>query len=545
MYTIVIPTYNRTSELDNLLDSLEQESVHNNEVIILSPMDVVLSRGYSNLSIRYINDNSRINNRRVKSLWAIINMGIEEASNRWVLYLNDDCRVLPAWDKYLDKYTGNEISLVVLKTKGIADSKIFRIASNPTGYPCANYAAINKESKLRFDESFDWFFGDSNISHDAVRKRNKIVCTHESIIIHRHLRDATRTYNEDDPTINTDYDAFMRKSKGLPTKHLISLVNEHASANQIMQSPGCSSTYLNYFVVYEHKARSRLLVYVNGLCKPQLKTEFQKSVLVDIKREVGKRRTKAFLKQFDEVISVDRYFREIGSKKAIPLYQWRVMNPPQIDDPIQRDYDYFKYCYHINKKKKLSVVLQKEAANCKKDVIYRFLEELGKICSYDLCSIEIDQTEKYFTALCEYEYAIVLDDCSLGDAWMENVADCFLCMTYPIYCGTATIQDYFPDEAITRIDINRLEESIEAIKKRIEYPLTGAELEALRNCQLLILDKFNIYPWIIDLYPSEEKKYREVLLLPEDDFVGWRILVALAKKYLKRYVKKGLSIFKK
>jgi len=149
---------------------------------------------------------------RVKSLWAVINDGIARARNRHVSWLNDDCIVLPGWDRIGESYLQEGVGLVVLKAKGINQDETFRTIDAAFGIPCANYAILDRETGVRFDESFSWFYGDADISLQvALERRLKVVATEEPCVDHRHRVDESRASNEADPRSKQDELLFRRK----------------------------------------------------------------------------------------------------------------------------------------------------------------------------------------------------------------------------------------------------------------------------------------------------------------------------------------------
>ena len=120
MISIIIPTFNRNVQLKQCIQSIRDNSAFENEIIVLHPfVDQQTIDLCNEMKVNHQNDNSRVNGKRVKSLWGIINDGIELASFSKVCWLNDDCLVLKDWDKYALNYFENSIGLVILKTKGL------------------------------------------------------------------------------------------------------------------------------------------------------------------------------------------------------------------------------------------------------------------------------------------------------------------------------------------------------------------------------------------------------------------------------------------
>lgn len=213
--SVIIPTFNRNDDLRECLKSIRENSRYENEIIVLHPFcDEDLNKTCNNYNAKLTPDGSRKEGKRVKSLWAIINKGIELAENRYVCWLNDDCVVLKDWDynalKYFDQ--DKDVALVVLKTKGIGNSREFKVLNVSFGVPCANYGVLDKNTGIRFDEKLSWFHGDADISlQTVVNYGKKVVGTDEKCVIHNHKIDKNRENNETDERVINDDRLYRQK----------------------------------------------------------------------------------------------------------------------------------------------------------------------------------------------------------------------------------------------------------------------------------------------------------------------------------------------
>ena len=97
-YSFIIPVYNRPDEVDELLDSLTKQSLHNFEVVVVEdgssvPCKEVADKYTSLLNIHYYNKpNSGPGQTR--------NYGVERANGEYMLILDSDC-ILP--ETYLEE----------------------------------------------------------------------------------------------------------------------------------------------------------------------------------------------------------------------------------------------------------------------------------------------------------------------------------------------------------------------------------------------------------------------------------------------------------
>lgn len=229
MISIIIPTYKRDEDLEECLQSIRDNTSLPVEVIVLhggfESTDAICKK-YNVISMK---DNARKDGKRVLSLWGIINEGIRAAKNDLVMYLNDDCLLLPDWDKTVAKYFNEDdkLGLLVLKTKGIGQDPVFKIQEAAYGFPCANYAVLNRKCGILFDESYDWFYGDADLPLEIAYKTDyKIKATEENMVIHNHKIDENRkehegtinVYNPDQIFFENKWRYFRRKGNRLVKK---------------------------------------------------------------------------------------------------------------------------------------------------------------------------------------------------------------------------------------------------------------------------------------------------------------------------------------
>ena len=213
MLSVIVPSYQRPDDLEQCLRSLRKNSSTECEVLVLSPE---LSARTRSICGRYqavlIDDGSRSGGLRVKSLWSIINRGIDLSTNEFACWLNDDCTVNPGWDAKALSHFHAPVGLVVLRTKGINQSADYEIRGGYLGVPVANYAILRKSTGVRFDENFSWFYGDADISLEMVKNTNwQVVGTTENLIVHAHRQDQVRDGNETDARALKDHAYFESK----------------------------------------------------------------------------------------------------------------------------------------------------------------------------------------------------------------------------------------------------------------------------------------------------------------------------------------------
>lgn len=180
-YSIIIPVYNRPDEVDELLNSLTQQTVHDFEVIVVEDgssvtCEHVVKRYEQQLNIRYFNKpNSGPGQTR--------NYGAERSSGEYLLILDSDCILPPGYlaaieeelkrqpadafggpDRAHDSFTSTQKAINYAMTSffttgGIRGGKKkmdkFYPRSFNMGLKADVYRALGEFSKMRFGEDID------------------------------------------------------------------------------------------------------------------------------------------------------------------------------------------------------------------------------------------------------------------------------------------------------------------------------------------------------------------------------------------------------
>lgn len=180
-YSIIIPVYNRPDEVDELLNSLTQQTVHDIEVIVVEDgssvtCEHVVKRYEQQLNIQYFNKpNSGPGQTR--------NYGAERSSGEYLLILDSDCILPPGYlaaieeelkrqpadafggpDRAHDSFTSTQKAINYAMTSffttgGIRGGKKkmdkFYPRSFNMGLKADVYRALGGFSKMRFGEDID------------------------------------------------------------------------------------------------------------------------------------------------------------------------------------------------------------------------------------------------------------------------------------------------------------------------------------------------------------------------------------------------------
>jgi hypothetical protein len=184
-----------------------------------------------------------------------------------------------------------------------------------------------------------------------------------------------------------------------------------------------------------------------------------------------------------------------------------VQSQPALPWLINKSYDEFKKCRYPRKIKLLSCVTSNKTNFCghKKRLI--FLEALQGKVNFDLFGYGFHPIPDKWDGLASYKYSIVCENFVSPHYWTEKLADCFLSRTMPIYYGAPNITDYFPKEAIVKIDIEDPDVSAK-IKAIINSNLYEKNKSAIEKSCNLVLEKYQFFPYFSDFIHRWEKKFR-------------------------------------
>ena len=81
--------------------------------------------------------------------------------------------------------------------------------------------------------------------------------------------------------------------------------------------------------------------------------------------------------------------------------------------------------------------------------------------------------------------------------------------TIPIYCGCTNLGSYFPEKSFVQIDINNYQESCRVIEKVLEEDIWEDRLEALNEARELVLNKYQLFPFISGLVEKRSDRPME------------------------------------
>lgn len=114
----------------------------------------------------------------------------------------------------------------------------------------------------------------------------------------------------------------------------------------------------------------------------------------------------------------------------------------------------------------------------------------------DVFGYGINPIEDKWLGLSPYKYSLAVENSSSPHYWTEKLADCFLSYSLPFYYGCTNLEDYFPEEAFIRIDINNPKHSMRLIEDAINSRQWEKRQAAIAEARDLVLNHYQLFPFI-------------------------------------------------
>ncbi|MGQ9686673.1 MAG: glycosyltransferase family 10 domain-containing protein, partial [Thiobacillaceae bacterium] len=96
-------------------------------------------------------------------------------------------------------------------------------------------------------------------------------------------------------------------------------------------------------------------------------------------------------------------------------------------------------------------------------------------------------------ALDAYRYHVAIENYIGPHHWTEKLADAFLGLTLPFYCGAPNAADYFPPESFIPIDIRDPEGAAQIIRQAIRDHEYEKRLPAIMEARRRVLFEYNLF----------------------------------------------------
>jgi hypothetical protein len=182
-----------------------------------------------------------------------------------------------------------------------------------------------------------------------------------------------------------------------------------------------------------------------------------------------------------------------------------VHSQPALPWHVNKDYEYLKQCGVPEKTRRLSWITSNAKFLRGHRARMQLLEQLKAKAEFDLFGKGIRYIEDKWDGLASYRYTIAVENFSGPYYWTEKIADALLSWTMPIYYGCTNIESYFPKEAMVRIDLHD-PNVVEKILDVVASDRWKQSLDAIAEARQLILDRYQIFPFLADQIRAGESR---------------------------------------
>lgn len=161
-----------------------------------------------------------------------------------------------------------------------------------------------------------------------------------------------------------------------------------------------------------------------------------------------------------------------------------------------KSYDELRAMSPPHKTRPLSWVTSSKTGRAGHQQRLAFLEQLQQQVDFDLYGRGFQPIESKWDGLAPYRYTLAVENHSAPYYWTEKLADAFLAWSMPIYYGCTNITQYFPEEALIRIDITRPQEAIATVQEAIHSDVWRTRRDAIHHAREQVLEQYHFFPFI-------------------------------------------------
>lgn len=232
---------------------------------------------------------------------------------------------------------------------------------------------------------------------------------------------------------------------------------------------------------------------------------------------------KPFVHQFHNLISSQTRDYGMPHVRKFSTLRWSVgakmVNGAWLPEQ-DKDYDELKYMERVPKKKLMSVICSNKVLTPlhrkRLAFVNRLKEEFGD--EIDFYGRGLNEFEDTWDVIAPYKYHIVIENSREENYFTEKLMNTYLAESYPLYYGCSNIDDYYPAESMTKIDIEKPDEAISIIRKVLVEDPYEKSYPYIKEAKNLTLDKYNLFAIFAEEMDAnadnEHKQAEEITLWP-------------------------------
>ena len=252
--------------------------------------------------------------------------------------------------------------------------------------------------------------------------------------------------------------------------------------------------------------------------------------------------THTFLRQFSKLVLTDlSYIKDFNCLVQNAITWWVGVTVTKLNglhrfSEIKFDYDSLSALKpNSNKIDRISLVVSNKRKLPGHRKRLEFIEVLKNSRIAHLIDIYGDgykAIDDKWQALSPYKYHLVLENSCIDNYWSEKLGDAFLGYCYPIYFGCTNIDEFFPNNSLTQIDLDYPEECITKIESTLVSKVYENNLNWICESREMILNKYNIFNLMSSIATTNAQKFSLCTIHPNRFFLLEYILKK-TKNYFK------------
>jgi hypothetical protein len=291
-------------------------------------------------------------------------------------------------------------------------------------------------------------------------------------------------------------------------KGIINISSPHANA-WLRQFPDGKAVWDGWHFIFnaDNKAYDYLVIFDDLHAPIKLRCNPENTIHLAVEPPTVLRYPESFLRQFAWAVSQDKRIKHPGVIYGQPGLTWFIgWQPGSGDTKTTISFKSLEDLFDFPKTKLISVIASNKAFTPDHAKRLSFAMKLKEHYGdkIDFYGRGFNKMDDKLEALRDYRFNVVLENSSVEDYFSEKFTDCVIAGTYPIYYGCPNLESYFPSSSFVRIDVNDFSKSVEVIDNALAEGLDIINRENLRLARDLAMNKYNLFPMLVELIMNIE-----------------------------------------
>jgi len=193
-----------------------------------------------------------------------------------------------------------------------------------------------------------------------------------------------------------------------------------------------------------------------------------------------------------------------------------VHSQPALPWHVDRSLDFLRGCGVPEKPRALSWITSNLTGWQGHRERMAFLEAIRGRVEFDLFGRGFSPIADKWDGLAPYRCSLAIENFSGPYYWSEKLADCFLAWCLPLYYGCTQIEEYFPPEALVRVDIRHPAAAVQTIREVSAGDRWERSLEAIAEARRLVLEEYQLFPFLAGEVRAHRRRAGGAAAAPRD-----------------------------